>query len=103
MLKWKVYVWKTITLFDKIHALIRAPMVLVPIDNLLELNVNYFVAKMNLNEDESMIPSTQCVVMTAAKTRSNPLWTELSILPQTKVILWENCSRAGPGVIGAKH
>ena len=41
-------------LFVKIHALICATIGHMPIDNLLKLNVSYFVAKMNPIVDESM-------------------------------------------------
>ena len=44
--------------FVKIHALICAPLGHMPIDNLLKLNVNYFVAKMNPIVDKSMHIST---------------------------------------------
>ena len=44
--------------FVKIHALICAPMGHMPIDNLLKLNVIYYVAKINPIVDVSMNPST---------------------------------------------
>ena len=45
-------------LFVKIHALICAPMGHMLIDNLLKLNVSYFVAKMNPVVDVSLNPWT---------------------------------------------